>query len=74
MVRERVRLHNELGGASKGNVKELADKLTFSSSLCRRMRKTYRRARQRQAERRVALTSQQMSQAHRLAHSLARRC
>ena len=33
MVRERVRLQNELGGASEGIGKELADKLAFSSSL-----------------------------------------
>ena len=60
MVRERVRLHNELGGASEGIEKELADKLALSSSLCRKMRRRHRRARQRQVERRVALTNQQM--------------
>ena len=73
---ERVRLHNEVGAASEGIGKELADKLAFSSSLCRRMRRRYRRARQRraEAERQEALTRQQMSEARRLAHSLACRC
>ena len=63
MVRERVRLQNELGGASEGIDKELADKLAFSSSLCRRMRRRHRRARQRQADAELqeALTRQQMS-------------
>ena len=76
MVRERVRLQNELGGAFEGIDKELADKLAFSSSLFPRMRRRYRRARQRQAEAELqeALTRQQMSEARRLAHSLARRC